>query len=318
MYYLWILNPLTQSCSSPFLEEITAMSGQSAPGEGRLDQGTRNVYSPKRCLGVLVWGFGQSFSATDHPLSLGISVQIFGRCTWGSLHYRGSMFTALPRMAFCVCCTCFVFAIFKPQKYALGRKRGKWWYLGGREGMKIISQSCSPLCGIMVHKKERGAQGLHQGPLWVTHTAVYLRMITGQLWCYTNVTKDGNCLEPLHLRTPSGFLLWSCPIRDMQEDRCAALQDSYMKLIFKHVWHYLLHCFCFHPSLCSLLLPDHHFPQTMLITPAAPPLLAMTCGAHRAAGRQGLSLHCCWVTARQAKSPGCSWLALSVTDLGYL
>lgn len=70
MYYLWILNPLTQSCSSPFLEEITAMSGQSAPGEGRLDQGTRNVYSPKRCLGVLVWGFGQSFSATDHPSPL--------------------------------------------------------------------------------------------------------------------------------------------------------------------------------------------------------------------------------------------------------
>ena len=47
-------------------------------------------------------------------------------------------------------------------------------------------------------------------------------------------------------------------------------------LILKLVWHYLL--LSLHPSLCILLLPDHHFPQTMLFIPAAAPLLAMTCG----------------------------------------
>lgn len=35
--------------------------------------------------------------------------------------------------------------------------------------MKIISQSCSPLCRILAHEKQRGAQSLHQGPGWVTH-----------------------------------------------------------------------------------------------------------------------------------------------------
>lgn len=181
------------------------MSGQSPPGKGRLDQ--KGTCFPPRPGGAGLRVWSEFLCAADHPLSLGIRVQIFGRCTWGSLHYRGSMFIALPRMAFCVCCTCFVFAIFKPQKYALVRRRGKWWYLGGREGMKIISQSCNPLCRIMAQKKKRGARSLHQGPHQVTHTAVYLGMITRQLRCYTNVTKDGNCLEPLHLRTPSVFLL---------------------------------------------------------------------------------------------------------------
>lgn len=68
------------------------------------------------------------------------------------------MFIALPRMAFCVCCTCFVFAIFKPQKYVLMRKRGLWWYLGGRKGKEIISQSCGALCRAVAEKKERRAQ----------------------------------------------------------------------------------------------------------------------------------------------------------------
>lgn len=77
---------------------------------------------------------------------------------------------------------------------------------------------------------------------------------------------------------------------------------------FLNVWYYLLLCLCFHPSLCSLLLPDHHFPQTMLIIPAAPPLLAMTCGAHRAAGRQGLSLCCCWGTQQGRRK---SWVLLT-------
>lgn len=143
------------------------MSGQLPPGEGRLDQKGKCIPPRTGGNGLRVWL--ELLCATDHPLSLGISVQIFGRCTWGSLHYRGSMFTALPRMAFCVCCTCFVFAIFKPQKYVLVRKRGKWWYLGGREGMKIISQSCCLLCRILAHKKERGVWSLHQGPPWVTH-----------------------------------------------------------------------------------------------------------------------------------------------------
>lgn len=63
-------------------------------------------------------------------------------------------------------------------------------------------------------------------------------------------------------------------------------------LILKLVWHYLL--LSLQPSLCIPLLPDHRFPQTMLFISADPPLLAVTCGTHRAGGKQRLSPCCCW------------------------
>lgn len=63
-------------------------------------------------------------------------------------------------------------------------------------------------------------------------------------------------------------------------------------LILKLVWHYLL--LSLQPSLCILLLPDHHFPQTVLFIPADPPLLDVTCRTRRAGGRQRLSRCCCW------------------------
>lgn len=111
-----------------------------------------------RDTGLRVWS--RTSPCYGPPPSFGISVQIFGRCTWGSLRYRGSVFIALPRMAFCVRCTCFIFAIFKPQKYALMRKRGPWRYLGGRKGMQIISQSCGPgpLCRAVAQEKKRGVR----------------------------------------------------------------------------------------------------------------------------------------------------------------
>jgi len=97
-----------------------------------------------------------AWSALRTPLFFGISAQIFGRCSLGSLCYSGSMFSALPRMAFHVCCTCFVSAIFKPQKYAAMRKRA----VGYLRGI-----SC-------------------WGPSVGQHAAAWLEETSRQLWFY--------------------------------------------------------------------------------------------------------------------------------------
>lgn len=67
----------------------------------------------------------------------------------------------------------------------------------------------------------------------MTHTAVRLEIISGQLWFYTSVTENGNCLEPLLQRTLPGFLLQNCHVRNMQECGYAVLQDLYMALDFE-------------------------------------------------------------------------------------
>lgn len=142
------------------------MNGQSPPGEGRLDQqGT--CIPPRDAWGYWSEGLvGASLCYRPPSLPWNLSPNIWQMHLGLITLQRQHVHCAPPNGILCVL-HLFVFAIFKPQKYALGRKRGKWWYLGGREEIKIISQSCSPLCRILAHK-ERGARSLHQGPQQVT------------------------------------------------------------------------------------------------------------------------------------------------------
>lgn len=128
-------------------------------------------------------------SALRTPLCSGIPAQIFGRCSSGSLHDTGSVFGALPRMAFHVRCTCFVSAIFMPQKYAPMRKRGLWGCLGGSR----VTETCAAVIVLpSVWKRFQGNRGF---------------------------TEDRNCSEPYPRGLFLGFCCKNCYVRSWQESR---------------------------------------------------------------------------------------------------